>query len=271
MGSIHTLGALHDGHAELIRLSSRENEITIVTVYPNRIQLFPGIKYKFDLDEDVALARASGADIVISSTDEEMFPPDFVTFLDQGDLHHRLNSEVFSFASRGQVTGSLRWINFTRPTRSYFGRKDIEQAVLVGRAVKDLLIDCEIRCVPCVRFQNGVPISSRLKDVAPSRLQELSGVYHAMLRSVESISRGTTDRETIVENLRAELNQVLSGFKIKYVTVVSAITFNPIDPIEIPFVVHVCVSDGVLTHFDGQWIRNNNELMNGQEVIWLPA
>ncbi|MEY9420725.1 pantothenate synthetase [Bradyrhizobium japonicum] len=74
IGTVHTLGALHLGHAELIRRAALENDVAIVTVYPNKIQLRPGGSYDFNLDDDIGLALRSGATAVISSSDTEMFP-----------------------------------------------------------------------------------------------------------------------------------------------------------------------------------------------------
>ncbi|MGH3922904.1 MAG: pantoate--beta-alanine ligase, partial [Pseudonocardiaceae bacterium] len=69
IGSVHTLGALHAAHGELIKRAAAESDQTIVTIYPNKIQLFPGIIYEYDLDADLALAEGCGASIVISSDD----------------------------------------------------------------------------------------------------------------------------------------------------------------------------------------------------------
>lgn len=88
----YILGALHLGHAELIRRAASENDVAIVTVYPNKIQLRPGGSYDFNLDEDIGLALRSGATAVISSNDTEMFPPGYRTFVSQGDCDLRLGA-----------------------------------------------------------------------------------------------------------------------------------------------------------------------------------
>lgn len=194
IGSVHTLGALHVAHGELIKRSAAENDQTIVTIYPNRIQLFPGSVYEYDLDEDIAFAERCGATVVISSDDAEMYPSEYATFIDQGARASRLNSSVFDYASRGQVTGAIRWISLCRPTVSYFGMKDIEQSLLVQRAVQDLLIDCDIQHVPCVRVrETAVPVSSRLRFLPPERLREVGAIYHALEVGRTMISAGETN------------------------------------------------------------------------------
>ncbi|MET8779035.1 pantoate--beta-alanine ligase [Nocardia sp. NPDC004654] len=270
VGSIHTLGALHSAHGELIKRSAAENDQTIVTVYPNKIQLFEGCVYQYDLDADIDLAEQCGATLVIASTDAEMYPPDYTTYIDQGDRAHRLNSSIFDYASRGQVTGAIRWISLCRPTASYFGMKDIEQSLLVERAVADLLIDCEIRHVPCVRDrQTGIPISSRLRFLPPERLREVGAVYWALESGRRAILAGTTDTDTLLAGIREHLANNLSTFDIVYLTLVDATDFHPIESARLPFILHCAITDGSLTHFDGLCIRTNDELTNSPEAIWL--
>ena len=267
IGSVHTLGALHDAHAELIRRSAAENDITIVTVYPNRIQLFPGHIYKFNLADDVALAARAGADIVISSVDSEMFPEGFATYIDQGPSHAALNSSIFPFAVRGQVTGSIRWLNFTRPNRSYFGLKDIEQAILVQRAVADLLMPVEICFLPCVRFAGGVPISSRLRSTAPEQLAELAFAYQTLHASLADIRTGQRDANAVCALLRERIEAGLRSFRLRYVVAVDE-TLAPVEHLEPPFVLQFCLNNNEVTHFDGMWIRTTEELAAGPPVIW---
>lgn len=271
IGSIHTLGALHRAHGELIKQSAAENDHTIVTIYPNKIQLFPGSSYQFDLERDVELARASGATVVISSTDAEMYPETYATFLDQSPASQRLNSSVFDFASRGQVTGAIRWISLCRPTVTYFGMKDIEQSLLVRRAVEDLLIDCEVRHVPCIRFRDtGVPVSSRLAGLPADRLREVGAVYRALDHGRQLVAAGETDASAVVASIRGEVQAALSTFDILYVTAVDAEKFARLAELRRPpFVLHCAISDGILTHFDGLPILDERDLAESPDVIWV--
>ena len=272
IGSVHTLGALHAAHGALIQRSAAENEQTIVTIYPNRIQLFEGAVYQYDLDADVAMAESCGATIVISSDDAEMYPSEYATYIDQGRRAHRLNSEVFDYASRGQVTGAIRWISLCRPTASYFGMKDIEQALLVQRAVTDLLIDCDVRHVPCVRDRDtGIPVSSRLRFLPPERLHEVGAVYRALELGRHAVLSGQTKPSTIIDTMRDYLRGNLSTFRLVYLTVVDPEEFAPLDRVELPFILHCAITDGTLTHFDGLCLRTPQELRTSPEVIWLDA
>lgn len=272
IGTVHTLGALHRAHAELIRRAAAENDVAIVTVYPNRIQLFPGSIYEYDLAEDCDLAFANGARIVISSQDAEMYPAGYATTLDQGPAQRRLNSSVFDFATRGQVTGAIRWISLTRPTRTYFGLKDIEQALLVERAVRDLLIDCQVRHVPCVRTPAGVPISSRLRALDPDCLAEVAGVHAALQSARELVAAGQRDPAAVAAHLEGRIRDRLRTFELVYATVVDAAEFADLGlsgRVALPFVLHACVRRGGLHHFDGLLVRSERDLAEGPETIWI--
>ena len=166
IGSIHTLGALHIGHGKLIELSAQENDCTVVTVYPNIKQLAPGSKYEYDPEADCKFAGEHGATHVICPQTEDIYPEDFRTYLDQGECYNRLNGTAVPYLFKGMITMSVRWILFTKPTRTYWGLKDIGQVILVERALKDLFQDDIIfRPVPCVRYKSGIAISSRLMNL----------------------------------------------------------------------------------------------------------
>lgn len=269
VGSVHTLGALHQGHGELIRKAAEENDIALVTVYPNKIQLFPGSIYQYSLEEDMQLAEKYGATHFITSNDEEMFPSGYNTFINQGEAYTRLNSSVFPFAARGQITGAIRWMIFTQPTRSYYGMKDIEQALLVKQAAADLLLHTEICLVPCIRHKDGIPISSRLRGLAEGPRKELSAVYETLEFGRKAILNGQKDVESLLELMKTRLAENLSSFKLLYVTAVDSSSFAPKQDLAIPLILHIAVQNEKISHFDGLCLLSKEDLMHGPNTIWL--
>jgi pantoate--beta-alanine ligase len=269
IGTIHTLGALHEGHGALIKQSATENKNTIVTIYPNKIQLVSGTKYKYDLDKDTEFAFKSGATAVISSSDEEMFPFNYITYIEQGLSQERLAGSVLPGIIKGMITGCIRWINFTQPTRSYFGLKDIEQLILVKRAVNDLFINTQIVQVPCVRFKNGVPISSRLMDLNTEVLIDVAVLYEIIMLSRKHIANGEKDATKIIHFIESELRKNLKYFSILLICITDTIDFSDIAVIQIPFIIRIGIKYGTIKHFDGQLITSEYELQNGNSVIWL--
>lgn len=268
IGSVHTLGALHAGHARVIALAAEENDHVVVTVYPNKAQLAPGARYVYDLERDLALASAAGATHVVHATDAEMYPPDYATFLDQGERWKRLDGTVVPFLFRGMITMCLRWISLVRPTRTYWGLKDIGQTLLVRRAVEDLLVDTEIREVPCVRYRSGVPISSRLLSLDRASLEEVASVYRALHAAREEIARGTRDAHRVLARAKEALT--LDRFRLCYAKLAEPRDFS--EPDEVPesgCILHLVVTNGVINHFDGFLLRSEDDVRSGPETIWL--
>ncbi|OAF20190.1 pantoate--beta-alanine ligase [Bradyrhizobium neotropicale] len=264
IGTVHTLGALHAGHAELIRRAAVENDVAIVTVYPNKIQLRPGDNYDFNLDEDVLFALRAGATAVISSKDAEMFPPEYRTLVSQGECQVRLGGPEALL--KGAITGAIRWICYARPTRSYFGLKDIQQAILVKRAVADLLLDCEIRFVPTVRYKNGVPMSSRLRRFSRSDLDELSCLFMALDNIRKEIARGTSCVKDLIESAMLQIN--FGQFELRFLRIVDADSFEDQEHVELPFIIVGSVAAHRIKVFDNIYVPDHKTLLDGPSYVW---
>ncbi|MCK1481806.1 pantoate--beta-alanine ligase [Bradyrhizobium sp. 193] len=265
IGTVHTLGALHPGHAELIRRAAAENDVAIVTIYPNKIQLSPGPEYEFNLEDDIALALGAGAAGVISTTDAEMFAPGFRTFVSQGDYPLRASGPHGLL--KEAITGCIRWICFARPTRSYFGLKDIGQALLVKQAVADLLLDCEIRFVPTVRYKNGVPISSRLRHFNRSELDELSSLFRALEHLRKEATRGASCAKDLIEAAKTLIK--FKRFELETLRIVGAESFDDQEQIELPFIISgVAVGHGLRVP-DNIYVPDQDTLLDGPADIWI--
>lgn len=265
IGTVHTLGALHLGHAELIRRAAAENDVAIVTVYPNKIQLSPGPEYEFNLEDDIALALGAGASAVISTTDAEMFPPGYRTFVSQGDYPLRA-SGPHGLLKEG-ITGCIRWICFARPDRSYFGLKDIGQALLVKQAVADLHLDCEIRFVPTVRYKNGVPISSRLRHFNRSELDELSSLFMGLDHLRKQAARGVSCAQDLISSAKPLIK--FKRFELETLRIVGADSFEDQEQIELPFIISgVAVGHGLRVS-DNVYVADQDVLLDGPADIWI--
>ncbi len=271
IGSIHTLGALHVGHGKLIEMSSEENDCTVISIYPNIAQLAPGSKYEYDIEKDCKFAEEHGATHIICPKTEEIYPEDFRTYLDQGECYKRLNGTAQPYLFKGMITMSVRWILFTRPTRTYWGLKDIGQIILVERALKDLFQDdIIVREVPCVRYKSGIAISSRLMNQPENKIKEFRRLNEACEKARKALLNGETNANKIKEIIKNEITrEPLKYFSIEYIKVAKPLDFTEPEKITLPIIFHVDLTDGKKMYFDGLFIRNEDELKNGPPVIWL--
>lgn len=170
IGFVPTMGALHEGHAHLVRRAREENDLVIVSIFVNPLQFGPNEdfeRYPSDLPGDLELLGGLGVDLVFAPGLEDMYPGgDPLVTVSAGSL-----GAVLDGASRpGHFDGVVTVVNklltlasgrTDRPLRAYFGQKDAQQLLIVQRMVRDTNLDVEIRPVPIVRAPDGLALSSR--------------------------------------------------------------------------------------------------------------
>ena len=188
---VMTMGALHDGHAELVRAARREigpDGTVIVTVFVNPTQFAAGedfARYPRTLEDDVRLAGEAGADIVLAPDAVEVygpaqgFRPDSVT-VDAGPLGDILEGAARPGHFRGVLSVVLTLMGMTRPEIAMFGEKDYQQLVLVRRMVDDLSVGVRIIGVPTVREADGFARSSRNRYLSVEERATASAVPRAL-------------------------------------------------------------------------------------------
>jgi pantoate--beta-alanine ligase len=196
-----TMGALHDGHGELIRaarLLAGPTGIVIVTIFVNPTQFSAGedfATYPRSLETDVDLCSAEGADIVFTPTASEVyglaegFSEDSVT-IDAGPLGEILEGASRPGHFRGTLTVVAKLLGMTRPDVAVFGEKDYQQLVLIRRMVSDLSMCVEVVGVPTVREPDGLARSSRNRYLSAEERRVAQVVPRSLEAAVAAASGG---------------------------------------------------------------------------------
>ena len=164
------MGAFHSGHLALFAAAREENDVVVASLFVNPAQFGPAEdldRYPRDEERDAQLAEEAGVDVLFAPSTEEMYPEGFATWVDVGELGHRLEGEFRPDHFRGVATVCLKLFNIVRPARAYFGQKDAQQAAVVKQLVRDLNLGLEIRVVPTVRDEDGLALSSRNAYLSP--------------------------------------------------------------------------------------------------------
>lgn len=165
IGLVPTMGALHEGHASLIKAAHEENDMVVVSVFVNPTQFGPGEDldaYPRTLEADCQLAKSMGAALVFAPSPMEMYPSDDPTWVEVvGDITKVLCGRTRPIHFRGVTTVVTKLLNLTQPDRAYFGQKDAQQVEVLKRLVKDLFIPVELRIMPIIREADGLAKSSR--------------------------------------------------------------------------------------------------------------
>ena len=170
IGMVPTMGALHAGHASLVKRSVAENGLTVVSVFLNPTQFNDKEdlkRYPRTLDKDVALLEKNKCDYVFAPSVEEMYPEKDTRVFDFGHVGEVMEGvrRPGHFNGVGQIVSKL--FDVVKPHRAYFGMKDFQQIAVIKNMVRQLRYDIEIVPCPIVREADGLAMSSRNTLLSP--------------------------------------------------------------------------------------------------------
>ncbi len=206
VGFVPTMGALHDGHASLIERAAVECDAVAVSIFVNPLQFVPGedlAEYPRDLGADLVVAEKAGAAVVFAPTATEMFPDASRTTVHVAGL-----GDVLEGASRpghfdGVATAVTKLLALAGRSRSYFGEKDFQQLVVVGRLVADLSLPVEVVACPTVRDFDGVALSSRNRYLSVDEREAAAVLHRALRAGAACVLAGERDPGEVVDLVRA--------------------------------------------------------------------
>jgi pantoate--beta-alanine ligase len=208
LGFVPTMGALHAGHLSLVAHARRACSHVAVSIFVNPLQFGAHedlSRYPRDEEGDARRLAAAGADLLLLTPTDEMYPPGFVTRVTQPGLVEELEGEQRPGHFEGVLTVVAKLLNLVRPEQAFFGHKDYQQAVLVRRMAADLALDTTIVTCPTVRDGDGLALSSRNAYLdAEGRRRGLSLVA-ALGAAQQAFAAG----ERSVPRLEARLHEVL--------------------------------------------------------------
>jgi len=229
IGLVPTMGALHEGHASLVRRSVKDNDVTVVSVFVNPTQFNDknDLKnYPRTLDADCALLEACKADYVFAPTVEEMYPTPDTRWFEYPPV-----STVMEGAHRpGHFNGVCQVVSrlfyIVRPDRAYFGEKDWQQIAVVKAMVKHLHLGVEIVECPIVRDADGLARSSRNTLLAPDERAIAPNIFKALKSSID-YAKTHTLKETH-DKVVSDINAV-EGLEVEYFAIVDGNTLVDVE------------------------------------------
>ncbi len=233
IGLVPTLGALHAGHASLIRAAKSSVGFVAVSIFVNPTQFGPHedfARYPRTFDADCALAKAEGADVVFAPSVEEIYPSGTATFVEVEGLSHRLDGESRPGHFRGVATVVAKLMIAAEPDLAFFGQKDAAQVAVLRRMVTDLRLATEIVVCPTIREADGLALSSRniyLSSEERIRALTLSRVVQQAEALYESGERRAAN---FVEAARAAFAAV-PEIRTDYVALVDWATLEPVEAV----------------------------------------
>ena len=211
VGFVPTMGALHEGHLSLLRGAREECDAVVASIFVNPMQFGPAEdleRYPRDEGTDVRLAAEAGVDFVFVPSVKEMYPPGYQTWVEVEEASRGLDGNARPGHFRAVATVCLKLFHIVQPDRVYFGQKDAQQAAVIAAMVRDLHLDLELRVLPTVREEDGLPASSRNAYLSPEEREAARMLPRALFAGRTAYGRGgdpvAAARRTLAKEPRVE-------------------------------------------------------------------
>ena len=231
IGLVPTMGALHAGHASLIRAAAANCGRVAVSIFVNPTQFGPNedyARYPRTFEADCALAQAEGADAVFAPPVEELYPAGAATFVEVEGLSNRLDGASRPGHFRGVATVVAKLLIAAEPDRAFFGQKDAAQVAVLRRMVADLRLPVEIVVCPIVREPDGLALSSRNRYLSPAeRVQAL--VLSRAIRQAEALAAAGERRMSKLKEAARESFAAAPAVREDYIELVDWATLLPVE------------------------------------------
>ena len=238
VGLVPTMGALHEGHASLIRQARAECSSVVVSIFVNPIQFDRPEdleRYPRSLDVDAALCASLGVDLVFAPTVAEMYPVSLECRVEVGRLADHLCGRFRPGHFSGVATVVLKLFEIVQQDRAYFGEKDAQQLAVVRRLVSDFNVATTIVGVRTVRESDGLALSSRNQRLDPDERQLAPALYHALQRVKSAIAAGVSN---VSQLKQLAVTQIPPDprLRLEYFEIVDPVDFQPVDAVTGPVV-----------------------------------
>jgi pantoate--beta-alanine ligase len=230
IGLVPTMGALHGGHAALIRAAAASCGRVAVSIFVNPTQFGPHedyARYPRSFEADCALAQGAGADVIFAPSVEELYPIGAATFVEVEGLSNRLDGASRPGHFRGVTTVVAKLLIAAEADRAFFGQKDAAQVAVVRRMVDDLRLPAEIVVCPIVREADGLALSSRNVYLSPSERTQALVLSRAVRGAEAAAAAGERRAGTLIEAVR-ETFAAEAEVRVDYIAAVDWATLEPV-------------------------------------------
>lgn len=246
IGLVPTMGALHEGHASLIRAARAQTGFVVVSIFVNPTQFGPKedfSRYPRRLEKDLQLCRHEEVDAVFSPGAETMYPQGFSTYVEVTGLQDVLCGALRPGHFRGVATVVLKLFTIVQPDIAYFGQKDFQQVRIIEQLIRDLNVPVRLQRCPTVRESDGLALSSRNQYLDPEQRRQAVVLFQALEEARQNIEGGERDGDVIRRRLAARIGTAPDA-RIDYADVADAECLQSIKTVVRDVVVALAVKFG---------------------------
>ena len=224
---VMTMGALHNGHLQLVREARELADHVIVTIFVNPTQFAPGEDfdaYPRTLEADMDALETVGADLVWAPAPQDVYPTPVTVSIDPGPIARVLEGKTRPTHFAGVALVCSKVVNLVRPDVALYGQKDAQQLAVLRTVFAQLDIPVRVHAVPIVRAEDGVALSSRNQYLSDDERARARALSRSLRRGVEVAEAGA-EPAVIVEQCRAVI-EAEGGIDVDYIALVDAGTFE---------------------------------------------
>lgn len=256
IGLVPTMGALHAGHVSLIRAARKECGYVAVSVFVNPMQFGPNedlTRYPRPFEQDVAVCRREGIDLIFAPDAATMYPADFRTFVEVRELQDVLCGASRPGHFRGVATVVLKLFNIVQADNAYFGQKDAQQARVVQQMVRDLHVPIQLHFCPIVREPDGLALSSRNQYLDAEQRKHAVVLSRSLQAARALVEHGERDAAVVRQALTTPI-VATPGATLDYAEVVDADSLRPLTRLHGRVLLAVAVRFGQTRLIDNELI-----------------
>src|SRR4051794_15253085 len=249
---VPTMGALHTGHLELVRVAADHGDDVVVSIFVNPLQFDRSddfAAYPRPIDDDVATCRAAGVHAIYAPTAPRMYPDGFETSVEPGATAEPLEGAGRPGHFRGVCTVVCKLLNAVRPDVAVFGQKDFQQLAVVRRMVVDLDMGVDIVGVPTVREADGLAMSSRNRRLQPAQRSAAVCVSHGLAAAGDAFAAGERNAGRLADAAAAVVTEEPLA-RLEYIAVNDATSLAAVGVVTAPVVVSCAIWFGEVRLID---------------------
>jgi pantoate--beta-alanine ligase len=263
VGCVPTMGALHRGHTSLIEAAVADCGFVVATLFVNAPQFDDSDdfqRYPRPLENDLALCRELGVDLVFAPDEQTVYPPQGQTIVDVGPLGDIFEGEFRRGHFQGVATVVVKMLNITTPDAAYFGQKDFQQQLVIRHLCRDLHLPVEIVTCPTVRDEQGLALSSRNVLLDPDQRDTARSLSLTLRYTRNQWQNGAGDLAMLRQEMRDRLESI-PGIELDYATIVDSETLQETTSDQASLVALVAASIGHIRLIDNLPLEHHT---NGQ-------
>jgi pantoate--beta-alanine ligase len=217
---VPTMGNLHQGHLQLMRIAREQGNAVVASIFVNRLQFGPDEdfdRYPRTFDADCEALRREGVDVLFAPQDQEMYPTPQVYRVTPPSLAEELEGASRPGFFHGVCTAVLKLFNLVRPDVAVFGKKDRQQLKIVRGMVQQFNLPIRIVPAETVRAEDGLALASRNSYLSPQERVEAPRLYRTLSWVADQILAGRHDYANLEAAARADLSR--HGWKVDYIAI----------------------------------------------------